>query len=735
MKTTKTYSLQSTLPRLPLPTLEETLNKFQTAVEAVYDNKESIKKTIDDFLQNDGPKLQKLLQEYDLECCEKAGRSYVEEFWNEAYLSPDTSVVLNLNPFFLLEDGPDSKTSKNQIGRASSLTFATCKFASLLKQELITPDYFKGRSLCMDQFKSLFGSCRIPCTSNDYLQVYPESTHVVVLCKNQMYYFQVLCDDDGTTLAVDENDINNILTSIVSDANDDSDKVVEGDSTVIKSDKAIGVLTTLQRHSWAVTREDLLKSSSNNEAALAIVDSALFVLVLDDYTPTNIHDAASNILHGTYALKPHDKELFEYQVGTCINRWYDKLQIIVSKDGSAGVNFEHSGVDGHTALRVASDIFADTVISFAQSITKAVYGVDSAMAMCPSVLHASIRRPVKSADGNKTVDTTPKKLNFFVPATVMDRIFYAETALGDQILSSDTFVLEFKDYGKKRIIKNNLSPDAFVQMSILLAYYRLYGKIVCVYESVLTKNFLHGRTEAMRSATPQATSFCKTFCNPYATKQEKLDALRIATKEHSRLCKEASMGKGIDRHLYALKCIATKIGIPIPSFFTSNAWSALNHSILSTSNCGNPSLRLFGFGPVVPDGFGIGYIIRDYDLQYSVSSKHRQTKRYVNMIQLTLKEMNHLFDVVTTPYEIHKEKASAPQKHESDKLNCMDVFDIFGESDVGLNNNDTTAATPATLPKTDKFLARVKRMDSLPRSLFKEIGEELQMSASKELGK
>lgn len=28
------------------------------------------------------------------------------------------------------------------------------------------------------------------------------------------------------------------------------------------------------------------------------------------------------------------------------------------------------------------------------------------------------------------------------------------------------------------------------------------------------------------------------------------------------------------------------------------------------SNCGNPSLRLFGFGPVVRDGFGIGYIIK-----------------------------------------------------------------------------------------------------------------------------
>jgi hypothetical protein len=32
---------------------------------------------------------------------------------------------------------------------------------------------------------------------------------------------------------------------------------------------------------------------------------------------------------------------------------------------------------------------------------------------------------------------------------------------------------------------------------------------------------------------------------------------------------------------------------------------------MSTSNCGNPALRLFGFGPVAADGYGIGYIIKD----------------------------------------------------------------------------------------------------------------------------
>jgi carnitine O-acetyltransferase len=49
----------------------------------------------------------------------------------------------------------------------------------------------------------------------------------------------------------------------------------------------------------------------------------------------------------------------------------------------------------------------------------------------------------------------------------------------------------------------------------------------------------------------------------------------------------------------------------LPAIFTDPGWSLLGTSILSTSNCGNPALRLFGFGPVAADGYGIGYIIKD----------------------------------------------------------------------------------------------------------------------------
>jgi carnitine O-acetyltransferase len=65
--------------------------------------------------------------------------------------------------------------------------------------------------------------------------------------------------------------------------------------------------------------------------------------------------------------------------------------------------------------------------------------------------------------------------------------------------------------------------------------------------------------------------------------------------------------------LYALNSLWDRVhkDEKTPKIFTDSGWSTMNHTVISTSNCGNPALRLFGFGPTVGNGFGIGYIIKD----------------------------------------------------------------------------------------------------------------------------
>ena len=85
VQASRTYISQSALPRLPIPTLEETLERFQRAVHAIQtpEEREQTKADVEEFLASgDGPKLQAMLLAYDEEG-ERDGTlgSYIEEFW------------------------------------------------------------------------------------------------------------------------------------------------------------------------------------------------------------------------------------------------------------------------------------------------------------------------------------------------------------------------------------------------------------------------------------------------------------------------------------------------------------------------------------------------------------------------------------------------------------------------------------------------------------------------------
>jgi carnitine O-acetyltransferase len=65
-KINRTLASQDKLPKLPIPPLEDTCRRYLTALEALQDEKEheQTKRAVKDFLEGDGPTLQKRLQEW-----------------------------------------------------------------------------------------------------------------------------------------------------------------------------------------------------------------------------------------------------------------------------------------------------------------------------------------------------------------------------------------------------------------------------------------------------------------------------------------------------------------------------------------------------------------------------------------------------------------------------------------------------------------------------------------------
>jgi carnitine O-acetyltransferase len=326
----RTMSYQGKLPKLPIPPLKDTCNRYLRALEGLQEEKDHAATiaAVNEFLETDGPKLDEMLREYAAD-----KDSYIEEFWYESYLSHSDPVVLALNPFFVLENDPTPDRG-GQLPRAASLIVSSLGFIHDLRAGILEPDTVRGTPLDMDQYTRLFGTSRIPTERGCRMEVHSESRHLVVLRRGQFYWFDVLCEDNLPLLT--EREILRNLQAIASDA-DKADK-----SEVARS--AIGVLSTENRKIWSGLRK-MLAQDRNNKSCLDIVDNALFVVCLDDTTPENLADLCSNFLCGTYSLQDGE------QVGTCTNRWYDKLQIIVCADGAAGINFEHTGVDGHTVLR------------------------------------------------------------------------------------------------------------------------------------------------------------------------------------------------------------------------------------------------------------------------------------------------------------------------------------------------------------------------------------------------
>ncbi|GLE00668.1 hypothetical protein PINS_up009456 [Pythium insidiosum] len=618
--TSVTFRHQSSLPTLPIPPLEETCARYLESLRALQTPEEHAvsQASIAEFLAGDGPSLQQKLIEYAQD-----KHSFIEDFWYEAYLNHRSSVVLNVNPFFVLEDDP-TPSRNNQISRAASLILGSLKFINALRNGTLEPDVWRNDlPLCMHQYRSLFGCARVPTACRDDALVDDKSKHIVVLCRNQFYWFDVIWEDGVT--AITERELVNNLKAIKDNALKASD--------VEAASQAVGVLTTEHRATWAKCRAKLLQQNDKN---LAVIDRALFLVCLDNTAPPNAAAFAATALHGTYSI------LNGVQVGTCMNRWYDKLQIIVCENGVAGVNFEHSFVDGHTVLRFVSDVYTDTIIRFAQTIRGGSY----------SFLEATYRAPQLSQDESRP-RVVPRKLEWTLESELEESIKFAEAKLSDLILQNEVDVLEFTSYGKLFITQHNMSPDAFVQMAFIAAYFFQYGSAPNVYEPVLTKRFRHGRTEAARSMTPEALEFVDIFFSERSP-IEKIEALRKAIDSQVKVVRNCAAGKGVERHLFALECIWNREArervsssrdlskLDRPAIFADAGWEKLNHTILSTSNCGNPSLRLFGFGPVVPDGFGIGYIIKNEGIQVCASSKHRQTARYLKNLEAYLLRVQDL---------------------------------------------------------------------------------------------
>ncbi|MFD5429564.1 choline/carnitine O-acyltransferase [Streptomyces sp. NPDC127084] len=556
-----TFSLEHTLPRVPLPTLESSCERFLEwcAPLLTADERAATEAEVAAFLSPEGPGrvLHAALEEYDTT---EGVHSWLDTFWPYRYLGRRDRIALNANFFFLFQDPAPARP---RTERAAGLIAGALGYKRQLDQELIEPVVLRGAPQSMAQHKYLFSTTRIPGLRQDTVRApYSDSApgpstarHIVVFFQGAMFRMDVL-GRDGVPYALD--DLEAGLRA-----------VMKAGAEPAAADTSVGHLTTMARAEWAAARQSLLAFHPGNADALETVETALFCVCLEDFAPDGVQDACDELLYGDRG-----------------NRWFDKaLSFIVFADGRAGINVEHCELDGTTILN-----FTDALLS------------------TPPETHS--RESGARSQGLPAVEPVV----FALDDTLRSRIREAADAFAAYGRATATTTVAFDGFGNTAIKALGVSPDAFAQAAYQLAHQRSKGHLGATYESIATRQYLAGRTEAMRVVTPEMLEFVRTMQDPSADAPTRRASFLTAATRHVARARECQTGHAPEQHLWELELIQQRRGAELgvteqPALFRTPGWLTMRDDYLSTSSAPSHNIQYFGFGSTSSRCIGVAYVL------------------------------------------------------------------------------------------------------------------------------
>lgn len=214
--------------------------------------------------------------------------------------------------------------------------------------------------------------------------------------------------------------------------------------------------------------------------------------------------------------------------------------------------------------------------------------------------------------GSETSTAVPAALDFHITPKTEQAIKDA-TAAAFELVDSQAMSFHLTKYGKAAIKKFQTSPDSWAQMIIQLAYARLIRSLGQkrqggTYESGTTRKFYKGRTEVIRTISSESDAFVESMLDPDAPWGRRKALFKEAAKKHIETAKAAGSGQGFDRHLMGLKKVMEKGEVGTVALFDDPVFKRSQHWVLSTSAVFSGIFEAYGWGEVVPDGFGVAYM-------------------------------------------------------------------------------------------------------------------------------
>ncbi|KAM4703635.1 choline O-acetyltransferase [Rhinophrynus dorsalis] len=565
------------LPKLPVPPLQQTMDMYLRCMKHLVTEEQyrKSKAIVERFLMPGG--VGEMLQQKLLERREKT-ENWIHHYWlDDMYLNNRLPLPVNSSPAVIFARH-NFQDVNDHLRFTANLISGVLDYKTLLDLHALPIDYARGQlsgqPMCMKQYYGLFSSYRLPGSTKDTLvaqesSVMPEPEHIIVACNNQFFVLDVVIN----FRRLSDGDLFTQLRKIVRMAENEDERL-----------PPIGLLTSDGRSEWAQAREILMKDSTNRDS-LDMIERCMCLVCLDAPTGMELNDTnrALQLLHGG----GYDKN--------GANRWYDKpMQFVVGRDGVCGTICEHSPFDGIVLVQCTEHL-----LKYMKNSPKKLVRADSVSEL-----------------------PAPRRLRWKCSPDIQGHLASSAEKLQRIVNNLDFTVYKFKNYGKEFIKKQRMSPDAFIQVALQLAFYRCHRKLVPTYESASIRRFQMGRVDNIRSSTAEALVFVKAMIDGKTTIPDckKMEYLRDAITAQTNYTILAITGMAIDNHLLALRELAQEHCKELPELFTDEMYLSSNRFILSTSQVPTTMEMFCCYGPVVPNGYGSCYNPQPEHILFCISS-------------------------------------------------------------------------------------------------------------------
>ena len=288
----RTFDFDNALPKLPLPELEDTLQRFLGILlpYCTAEEKASVEQEVSRLLRYDGAdavnllKAQSLLRERH-----KALNHYCLDWWNETYLThrgpliPSESMV------------PHYPNNGDQLETAARVVYSATDVFLRLRHQLLPPHTSRSKKLTMAQYKNLFCTYRKPGELMDEtihkfqtLNVQEKAVafdeplgSVLIGCNSQFFMLPLATRVEHSTQSrrLQLHEIKACFDLIYAAAN----------SSDVPKGYQVGALTAGPRQGWAAARK-ILEEHQTNRESLAKIEEAIFAVHLDPEKPEKPED-------------------------------------------------------------------------------------------------------------------------------------------------------------------------------------------------------------------------------------------------------------------------------------------------------------------------------------------------------------------------------------------------------------------------------------------------------------